>query len=230
MILERKRKPFQTIEDFIARTSFDKRVLRNLTIANTFECFGIDRRHSFWKSLAFKNLMGQKTDSLQLSLFDENLKIEEGAQIFEPMTDLEEAIIDYRTTGYSLKGSLMKQLRIEVPLLPGANSRNLKMIKKNSNVQCAGILLVDQRPPPAKGFGFITLEDEWGTIDLVLRPDVYDKYKPIFRSSRFLVVSGKLQRLDDHITILAETIESFALNEKVRSHQPHPRLLDRLDC
>ena len=145
------------------------------------------------------------------------------------MSDLEKAIIDYRTTGYSLQGSLMKNLRIEVPHLPSTNSAILRRIKKNVMIQCAGILLVDQRPPPAKGFGFITLEDEHGTIDLVLRPDVYDQYKATFRSSRFLVVIGKLQRLNDQITILAETIESFANTQIVRNHQPTPRMLDRLE-
>ncbi|MBC7420637.1 MAG: error-prone DNA polymerase [Bdellovibrio sp.] len=229
LVQQRNKKLFSSIEDFIARTDFDKSVLNNLTIANAFECFGIDRRHSFWKSIEFKNLMGKKTDELQLSLFDENLKMEDDPITFSKMTELEEALIDYRTVGYSLKGSLMKQLRIEVPHLPGTNSNQLKKIQRNLTVRCAGILLVDQRPPPAKGFGFITLEDEFGTIDLVLRPAIYDQYKSVFRSSRFLLITGKLQRLDDHVTILAETIESFAPHEKLRSHQPTPRMLDRLD-
>lgn len=229
MILERNKKPFQSIEDFIARTNFDKAVLSNLTIAHAFECFGLDRRHSFWKSIAFKNLMGAGLSTQQLSLFDENLQIEDGQNVFSGMTNLEEALIDYRTMGYSLKGSLMTHLRIEIPHLPGMTSKILKKTKHNSQIQCAGILLVDQRPPPAKGFGFITLEDEFGTIDLVLKPDIYDQYKVVFRSSRFLVVTGKVQRTDDQVTIIVDTIQSFAKTEKVRSHKSHPRMLDRLD-
>ncbi|MFK5282200.1 hypothetical protein ACI3PL_21830, partial [Lacticaseibacillus paracasei] len=68
----------------------------------------------------------------------------------------------------------MKQLRLELPHLPPTNSALVKKLRRNSPVCAAGILLVDQRPPPAKGFGFITLEDEFGTMDLVLRPQVYD--------------------------------------------------------
>ena len=229
MIEMRDYKIFSSIEDFISRTSFEKDVINNLTIANAFECFGIDRRHSFWKSLAFKNLLGKKGDDLQMSLFEEKVTIDQPQNIFNQMTDLEEALIDYRMKGYSLNGSLMKQLRIEIAHLPSGTSLTLKTAKKNSTFYCSGILLVDQRPPPAKGFGFITLEDEYGTIDLVLRPDIYDKYKPIFRSSRFLIISGKLQRLGDHITLLVETLESFAPVSKMRSHQPTPRMLDRLE-
>lgn len=228
MIIERDKKPFKSIEDFMARTNFDKTVLNHLTLLNAFECFGVDRRHSFWKSIAFKNLKGSKTDPLQMSLFDENLEIEQRSQVFNKMTDLEEAIVDYRTTGYSLQGSLMKQLRLELPHLPPTNSKHIKTMYRHTKVICAGILLVDQRPPPAKGFGFITLEDEFGTLDLVLRPKIYDQYNLIFKSSRFLIVSGRLQRLDDQVTILVDTIESFANVKTIRSHQPTPRMLDRL--
>jgi error-prone DNA polymerase len=230
LIEERAKKSFTSIEDFIARTNFDRFALHNLAIANAFECFGIDRRHSFWKSLEFRNLVDKNPEAgPQLSFFDENYQAEATPKIFAAMTDLEEAVIDYRTMGYSLKGSLMKQLRLELPHLPSGTSRTIRTVKNGQTFHCAGILLVDQRPPPAKGFGFITLEDEFGTIDLVLRPAVYDKYKPVFRSSRYLMVAGKIQRTGDHIVIKADHIESFALVETVRSHQPTPRMLNALD-
>ncbi len=228
MIKERQRLAFKSIEDFISRTSFDKSVINNLNLANGFECFGIDRRHSFWKSLGFKNLLGQKVKSEQLSLFNDNVQSEDSKNLFNPMTELEQAVIDYKLLGYSLNGSLMKQLRVEVPWLPPTNSKLIFNLKRNTKVRCAGILLVDQRPPPAKGFGFLTLEDEHGTIDLILRPAIYDGYKNIFRSSRFLIFEGRLQRMDDQVTILVDKIESFAPTEKIRSHQSHPRLLDRI--
>lgn len=229
MIVERNKKPFDSIEDFISRNTFDRDVLSYLNLMDAFHCFGIDPRHSFWKSLAFKNLIGKNTNDLQLSLFDENSKIESNQSVFTKMTDLEKAIIDYRITGYSLNGSLMKQLRLELPHLSSVTSREIKKLKTNVMVHCAGILLVDQRPPPAKGFGFITLEDENGTIDLVLAPNIYDEFKAVFRSSRFLMVFGKTQRTGDQVIIKAERIESFAVKEKVRSHKPTPRMLDRLD-
>ncbi len=233
LVQERARKSFDGIEDFIARAHLDKTVLHHLAIIGAFARFGIDRRHSFWKSLAFKNLLGSRpgafVNSAQLSLFDENTKIENDSELFTSMGDLEEAVVDYRTVGYSLKGSLMKQLRYEYPHLPSTNSSLVRELKGKALVCCAGILLVDQRPPPAKGFGFITLEDEFGTMDLVLRPDIYDKYKLIFRSSRFLIIYGRIQRLDNHVTISVDRVESFASVNRVRSHQPTPRMLDRLD-
>ncbi len=229
MITERNRRPFDSIEDFIARNDFGKNVIQHLMLADAFACFGLDRRHSFWKGLEFSSLVGKKEDQRQFSFFDETYKLDEQPQLFAAMTDLERAIIDYRLSGYSLNGSLMRQLKMEIPSLPSITSTMIKRLKKNALVHCTGILLVDQRPPPAKGVGFITLEDDHGTIDLVLKPEVYDKFKPVFRSSRFLIVTGKIQRIDDHVTVLAETIESFAPVDVVRNHQPTPRMLNRLN-
>jgi len=228
MIKERKQRLFNSIEDFVSRTNFNRSVLDNLSIVDAFNCFGLDRRHSFWKSIEFKNLLGQKVVSQQLSLFDEETKLESSLSAFNSMTNLEEAGIDYKVLGYSLDGSLMRHLRLEVPHLPLINSKVLKTIPKNRMTTIAGILLVDQRPPPAKGFGFITLEDEFGTIDTVLRPAIYDKYKQVFRSSRFLIMAGRIQRLDTATTLLVETVESFSTEKKVRSHAPTPRMLDKL--
>lgn len=228
MIKSRNLRAFDSIEDFVSRSTFSRSVLDHLSIANAFECFGMDRRHSFWKSIEFKNLLGQKTELKQLSLFDEETKLENNLSTFSGMTQIEAANIDYKMLGYSLDGSLMKHLRLEVPHLPPLNSKLLKNVMRNKTVTVAGILLVDQRPPPAKGFGFITLEDECGTIDTVLRPEVYDKYKPVFRSSRFLIFTGKVQKLDDAVTLIVETVESFSHTVNVRKHAPTPRMLDRL--
>lgn len=228
LVKERSTRSFDSIEDFVSRTDFDRAVLDHLALANAFDSFGLDRRHSFWKSVEFKNLIGKKKNSLQLSLFDEDTRLEDQAITFKSMTSLEAANIDYKVLGYSLDGSLMTHLRLEIPHLPHLNSKLIKKVKRNTTVTVAGILLVDQRPPPAKGFGFITLEDEFGTIDTVLRPDIYDKYKSVFRSSRFLICTGRIQRLDEATTLLVEAVESFAHDSKVRSHTPTPRILNRL--
>lgn len=228
LIYARKDRLFESMEDFIFRTNFDKNVLNNLAISNTFEIFGLDRRHSFWKSLEFKNLVGSKGSSQQLSLFDERVQLENIDSVFTPMSNIEKSITDHHSLGYSLDGNLMKHLRLELPHLPPTNSRLLKKVPRNKMATCAGILIANQRPPPAKGYGFITLEDEFGTIELVLRPEVYGKFRPVFMTSRFLMVTGKIQRMDDHVTIRVDTVESFSTVKKTRSHQPHPRMLDRL--
>jgi error-prone DNA polymerase len=223
----RAAKPFRSIEDFISRTTFDRTVINHLTLANCFECFGVDRRHSFWKSLEFKNLLGTR-DRAQLSLFEDQLELETEKEVFAKPTNLEAALIDYRMTGYSLGGNILKHLRLEIPSLPPVNSKTIRQFKSGMLTRFAGLLIVDQRPPPAKGFGFLTLEDEFGTFDLVLRPAVYDGFKKIFRSSRFLVIEGKIQKYENKVTVLVERVESFSGERRVRSHTPTPRMMERV--
>ena len=66
--------------------------------------------------------------------------------------------------------------------------------RNGERVSVAGWAVVRQRPPTAKGVLFITLEDEEGLMNLIVRPDIYDHYRAILRNSPLLWVEGKLQR------------------------------------
>jgi error-prone DNA polymerase len=64
------------------------------------------------------------------------------------------------------------------------------------------VLVAAQRPPTAKGVAFLTIEDVWGLVNVVLYPDVYEAYRPVLRS-RFVLVEGVLQNQNGAINILA---------------------------
>lgn len=229
MIEQRKIKKFDSIEDFIFRTDFSREVLENLSIANVFSVFGLDRRHSYWQSLEFGNLCQKKEDQ-QLSLFNENSHFAQQPDLFSQMSLLEKIQADYRKTGYSLEGNMMKALRLELPHLPSLTSQQLRKIPKNNIVRYAGILTVMQRPPPAKGTVFITFEDEVGSIDTIVRKEVFEKYEHIVASSKFFIVEGKIQKKGSGTTILISHIESFSGTNTAKpiSPGPSPRAMGRL--
>ena len=234
MLEQRKKSQFVSVEDFIARTHFSKEVLENLSIANVFQPFGLDRRHSFWKSLEFGALLSKRTTSEspgQMLLFDENTRIDSVDNLFSQMSLLEEITTDYRKLGYSLEGNMMKGLRIELPHLPGLLSSQIKRMQKGKQVRYAGILTVIQRPPPAKGTAFITLEDEYGSIDTIVRPEIYEKFEDIIRTTRFMIIEGKVQKKGLGTTVLVSTIESFAetVSQKPGGPRPSPRTLGKLN-
>ena len=62
--------------------------------------------------------------------------------------------------------------------------------RAGEKVWVAGMVIVRQRPPSAKGFVFLTLEDEEGLINLIVRPKVYDRYRDVLRGSPLLLVEG----------------------------------------
>ena len=70
----------------------------------------------------------------------------------------------------------------------------------------AGRVVVRQRPPSAKGFAFITLEDEMGLVNLVVRPKVYERYRDALRTGALLLVEGQLQREGEAFSVLVYTV------------------------
>ncbi len=212
MIQERKNQPFKSIEDFIARNRFGKDVLENLSFADVFSSFGLDRRHSFWQSVEFTQISGEKTGQ-QLSLFNENAKFSQIPDQFQKMSLLEEIRIDYRKKGYSLHGNIMKGLRLEHPDLPKWTSLQLSHLPRGRSIQYAGVLMIIQRPPPAKGTAFITLEDEFGSVNLVLKSATFDKFQDLITGSRFLIVSGVVQKKGLGTSLLVSAVKSFRIKE-----------------
>lgn len=219
MIEQRQIKPFQSIEDFIARTQFSKDVLENFAISDVFACFGIDRRHTFWKSIEFANVSKTSTKN-QLSLFDENTKLEDQKGLFKSMQLIEEIQTDHRKLGYSLHGNIMKAIRIEQPNLPPLTSNRLKHLPQGRSVIYAGVLSVFQRPPPAKGTAFITLEDEFGTVDCVLKNEIFEHFKDVIKGSRFLIFSGRIQKRGAGTSLIVADVQSFARTEAAKPIRP----------
>jgi DNA polymerase III alpha subunit len=104
---------------------------------------------------------------------------------------------------------MMKALRLEIPWLPKLTSADLKTLPKNRRVRYAGILSILQRPPPAKGTAFITLEDEFGSVDTVLQKATYEKYEEVIRHSRYLIFTGVIQKRGTGTSLKVESVESF---------------------
>jgi error-prone DNA polymerase len=82
------------------------------------------------------------------------------------------------------------------------SSGELEGQRDGQTVRVAGLVVVRQRPPTAKGHVFITLEDEEGLVDLIVRPDVYQRYRGVLRGAPLLLVEGRLQREGHALSVL----------------------------
>jgi len=209
MIRERNQSHFDSMHDFLKRTHFQKDVIETMALADVFTCFGLDQRHSFWKSIELRNLFEQGHET-QLSLFDQaQWKPLSQETIFRPMKRSQEIREDYQGLGYSLRGNLMTGIRLENPDLPKITSRQVKELPHGSSLTYAGVILVIQRPPTAKGVAFITLEDELGSVDLVLFKSVYEEFSQMIQNSKILIVQGKLERRNQSISVLVQRIQTL---------------------
>ena len=122
----------------------------------------------------------------------------------------EEVLADYRTSGLSLSAHPLQFLRQGLDGLGVVPASRLKTWPNGKPVRVAGIVLVRQRPSTAKGITFVTLEDETGTANLIIRPDVWQKFRQAALRATVLLAHGRLQREGLVIHVLVTRLENLS--------------------
>jgi error-prone DNA polymerase len=188
--------PFESIEDFARRTRFDQRTLRHLAEAGAFDGFVPDepdlrkRRAALWEVLdALRGDAGPLAPRRRTT--PEAASRSASLPMMSP-GELTEA--DYRMTGISLNGHPMSHLR---PLLVPNGVRTARQLgtegKDGERIAGAGLVICRQRPGTAKGFVFLTLEDETGTVNVVVTPKRFERQALLISTTPLLLVRGTLQ-------------------------------------
>ena len=96
------------------------------------------------------------------------------------------------------------------------------MIPNGAHVRVAGVVICRQRPGTAKGFVFISLEDETGISNVIITPDIFEQNRVTILAGRFLLVEGCLQYVDNVISVKTARIEALSVSEAaVASHDFH---------
>jgi error-prone DNA polymerase len=121
---------------------------------------------------------------------------------------VERTLWEYELLGLTPGEHIMSVYRERLCARGVSSSGELASRRSGSRVLVAGLVIVRQRPPSAKGYVFLTLEDEEGLVNLVVRPKVYERYRDVLRNNPLLLIEGQLQR------------EGGALNVQVRQAVP----------
>ena len=210
--------PFASIADFVDRTRLDRRALRALAEAGAFDAFVAEepmarrRRVALWRVLE-----AERGGWGPFALFPEAPPPMHLPAFAPP----ELTAADYRLTGLSLAGHPLRHLRDLLRPNDVRTARELHALGDGARVAHAGLVICRQRPGTAKGFTFLTLEDETGTINVVVRPAVYERQRDVIVRSPILLVRGTLQVESNVWNIRAETfapLQAGAGEEAVRSH------------
>jgi error-prone DNA polymerase len=181
---------FTSIRDFVARAGLDRRALRFIAESGAFDTFVRDepaarrRRAALWRVLE-----AVRGDAGPLALFPET-KVPAG---LPPLSAPELTEADYRLTGLSLNGHPMRHLR--KLLMPNGvlTVREAQRAHDGERVGVAGLVICRQRPGTAKGFVFLTLEDETGMLNVVVTPQRFEKQALLISRTPLLLVRGPLQ-------------------------------------
>src|SRR5215211_1602699 len=103
-------------------------------------------------------------------------------------------IADYATTGLTLGRHPMALLRPELPA-GTVSCRDLESLRHEERVRIGGLVVARQRPGTAKGIVFLLVEDEFGTVNLIVPPPVYERHRLLVRSQPLLIATGRLETL-----------------------------------
>ncbi len=142
-----------------------------------------------------------------------------GESPLTPMTPMERIVADYRGSGVTIGPHPMALRRADLRLRGVMRSDELLKTRRGRRVRVAGAVITRQRPGTAKGMVFLTLEDEAGLANVIIRPDVFDLQRPLILRAPFLVVEGVLQQQEGVTSVRAERVMGLTGEQpRVPSH------------
>lgn len=216
--------PIASIEDFVQRTRFDQRALRHLAEAGAFDGFVEDepdlrkRRAALWAVL--DAVRGDAGPLAPRRAVPPGVAARSAGLPMMSPGELTEA--DYRMTGISLNGHPMSHLR---PLLVPNGVRTARQLvtegKDGEQIASAGLVICRQRPGTAKGFVFLTLEDETGTVNVVVTPKRFEREALLISTTPLLLVRGTLQVEQGVVNIRGEEFRGLKAEVGAEYAQRH---------
>ena len=200
-LIEARSAGVRTLREIAARAGLSRQTLELLAEADTLRALGMDRRQGLW---AVKGLAPEAKAHTQAPLLALMGPAAKTAAQLPVMAFCAHVAEDYRTAGLSLKAHPCVFFRTLLDDLGAVSAARLKDMRNGARVVIGGLVLIRQRPGTAKGVVFATLEDETGSANAVIWPDVFTANRRTVMSSRFLVVHGRLQRAGEVIHVVAE--------------------------
>jgi error-prone DNA polymerase len=195
--------PYEDVADLARRAPVNKAALEALVASGACDRFGA-RRDLLWRVGVVPRPHNAGGGNRQLTL-----PLEPTAPVpdLPQQTEWEQMLADYGTTGLSIGPHPLELLRPHLPVAT-LSSRELHD-HPATMVAIAGMAVARQRPATANGVVFMLLEDEFGQVNLIVPPPVYERYRPLVRGEPLLLARGKLERNDRNLNVLVSMLESL---------------------
>ncbi len=209
--------PFADLLSFAQRTRLEKEAIENLAVAGAFAPWYGSRREAMWalRALDEREARGE---------LGKLMEVDEPMVRFAPLVPKVAAAFDLWSTGVTANGQVVAHFRPQLEKQRVIPAGQLAEMPNHLVCRAGGLVITRQRPGTAKGFVFLTLEDETGLVNVIVRPDIYERYRRVIRASNMLIIEGVLQREQGTIDLLARTAWTFddeGVTGGVRSHNFH---------
>jgi error-prone DNA polymerase len=222
---------FSSIEQVVQRTGLRRDELTTLADIGALNAFTNERRSALWQVERAVRPAGELFRDSGFGIRDSEEHEEReprtyGSRIPDPgsrsplptMDDHERLRADYAGMGLTIGPHPMSLRRDDLALRGVLRAVDLPQARDGRRVRVAGMVITRQRPGTAKGFVFLTLEDETGVSNVIVRPDLFDRERMTVIRQPFLLVEGVLQHQDGVLSVKAERLQGIDGGASVDAH------------
>jgi len=224
---------FRTLDDLMARAGLRRDELRMMAESGALASLGGDRRSALWQA----ERAARQAGPLLSDPFDSDAEKTSGVffesagkktpDVFSasppalrPMSLRERVEADYHTTGLTIGPHPMALVRRTLSARGVVRAVDLAHGRPGRRVRVAGAVITRQRPGTAKGFVFLSLEDETGIANAILTPDVFASHKRDVVDAPYLLIEGILQNQDGAVSVKAERVQALVATAGSRAPAP----------
>ena len=205
--------PYRSLLDFLRRTpaSLKRPAIENLIWVGGFEGFGLTRRELLWQTGLW---LGPENESKRTGGREDHAQTELALEdpyatiTFPDLEAHDRMIAEYRMLRFSADLHPLTLLQDSLPDGTVTSDR-LPHLRQGSTVRVAGLVTTRQRPQTAKGYVFVLMEDEYGPINVIVKPDIYKRDRTAVRMEPFLAVRGRLQKDGATINVIAHEVQTL---------------------
>ncbi len=210
--------PFRSLPDFLRRTpsALKRPSIENLIWVGGLDSLGLSRRELLWQTGLW---LGPESDSRRTRERDDNAQLILGMDnpyegiAFGQLDDFDRLLAEYRMLRFSTHLHPLTLVREHMPS-DLVRSGRLPSLPQGATVRVAGVVVARQRPQTARGFTFVLMEDQDGPINVIVKPQIYERDRTAVRMEPFLMVRGRLQKDGETINVIAFEVVSLRGGEK----------------
>ena len=211
--------PYRSFDDFVGRLRggpIGPRAVRNLVMVGAFDGLGRPRRELLWGWQERWHGTGLRRGIDRQF----ELRLGDTAPALPGIDEFDANQLEYRISDLSTGHHLIHFCRERLDALGALRSNQLAGVGNHRKIRVAGLVITRQAPATANKIRFFTLEDEFGQVNITIKPEVYDRYRQVANRRPILVIDGVMQRQDGVHSILASHIEALegVPRPKSRSH------------
>ncbi len=199
--------PVASLEEFCrrirlttqSRNGLTRAQVQNLVLAGAFDALEPNRREAVWR---FNEHADDWQRSPMLAEPSESVSL-------AAMTHRERVATDYRLLSLSTTDHLIHFYRPQFNQLRVIDSKTIRSsVRDGAKVRVGGLVITRQSPSTGKEFKFFTLADEFGHVDVILRPPIYQRYRQVANLEPILIMDGRLQKQDGVLSVLVDHVEA----------------------